>query len=223
MLIGQDVKAQLASLAAALKSKQVAVHQDQPPGFEEMMVMHRMLSIYLMFEKVPWLIRQFMVREYRKADSHRFQFDEVLARMGDLDAGEYDQLLRRRQGLADQLEAFFRKYDVLIMPVTPGPAITHNPDHEAIVLDGQKINYWDYFYYPVCFNATGHPALTIPMGLNHEGLPVALQVVGPLNSEARLIGFARMIEHLHEGFVRPSPKPSNLPQASTPTDRITPH
>lgn len=203
MFVGQDVKGQLSSLAAALKVKQVAVHQDQPPGFEEMMLMHRMLSVYLMFENVPWLIRQFMVREFRKADSRRFQFDEVLARMGDLNTGEYDQLLRRRQGLANQLEAFFRKYDVLIMPVTPGPAIAHNPDHEAIMLDGHKINYFDYFYYPLCFNVTGHPAVTIPMGLNRDGLPIALQVVGPLRSERRLLEFARLIEPLHTGFVRP--------------------
>lgn len=203
MFIGQDVKERLALLAAALESKHVSVRRDQPPGFEEMMLMHRMLGAYLMFEKVPWVIRQFMVREYKKADSHRFQFAEVLDRMSDLDPEKYDDLLRRRQALTNQLEAFFGKYDLLILPVTPGPAIAHNPDHEAITLDGKKINYWDYFYYPTCFNATGHPALTIPMGLNQDGLPVALQVVGPLNSEPRLIDFARMIEPLHQGFVKP--------------------
>lgn len=204
MFIGQDVKARLSSLAAALESRRVAVHRDQPPAFEEMMLMHRMLSSYLMFEKVPWLIRQFMVREYRKADSHRFQFAEVLARMSDLDPEKYEDILRRRQELTDGLEAFFQKYDLLVLPVTPGPAIEHNPNHEAILLDGHSINYWDYFYYPMCFNATGHPALTIPMGLNRDGLPVALQVVGPLHAERRLIEFARMIEPLHEGFVRPA-------------------
>lgn len=203
MVIGQDVKMRLASLAAALESKHVTVRRDQPAGFEEMMLMHRMLSVYLMFEKVPWLIRQYMAREYKKADTHRFQFAEVIDRLSDLDPEKYDDLLRRRQGLVDGLESFFGKYDVLIMPVTPGPAILHNPDHEAIALDGKQINYWDYFYYPVCFNATGHPALTIPMGLNRDGLPIALQIVGPLNSERRLIAFARMIEPLHAGFEKP--------------------
>lgn len=65
------------------------------------------------------------------------------------------------------------RYDLLILPVTPGPAIAHNPNHDAIPLNGRRINYWDYFYYPMCFNATGHPALTIPMGLDRDGLPVA--------------------------------------------------
>ncbi|MCC6588446.1 MAG: amidase [Bryobacterales bacterium] len=203
MFIGHEVKARLTSLAAALESKHATVRRAQPPAFEEMMLMHRMLSIYLMFDKVPWLIRQFMVREYKKADTHRFQFAEVFERMSDLDPEKYDDLLRRRKLLADGLETFFAAHDLLIMPVTPGPAIAHNPDHEAIMLDGKQINYWDYFYYPLCFNVTGHPALTIPMGLNRDGLPLALQIVGPLYSERRLIEFARMIEPLHEGFVRP--------------------
>jgi amidase len=203
MLIGNDVKTRLSSLATALESKHVTVRRDQPPAFEEMMLMHRMLSAYLMFEKVPWVIRQYMVREYKKADSHRFQFGEALNILADLAPQKYDDLLRRRQALTDQLEAFFGKYDMLIMPVTPGPAITHNPDHEALTVDGKQMNYSDYFYYPVCFNVTGHPALTIPMGLNGDGLPIALQVVGPLNSERRLIEFARLIEPLHTGFVKP--------------------
>ena len=206
MFVGQDVKARLSSLAATLESRRVAVHRDQPPAFEEMILMHRMLSAYLMFEKVPWLIRQFMAREFRKADNHRFHFAEVLARFSDMDPEKYEDILHRRQQLTDGLEAFFRKYDLLILPVTPGPAIAHNPTHEAIVLDGHSIDYWDYFYYPICFNVTGHPALTMPMGLNRDGLPIALQVVGPLHSERRLIEFARMIEPLHEGFVRPSPR-----------------
>ncbi|MBL8230506.1 MAG: amidase [Bryobacterales bacterium] len=203
MFVGQDVKLRLASLAAALESKHVMVRRDQPAGFEEMMLMHRLLSIYLMFERVPWLIRQYMVREYRKADSHRFQFAEVLDRMSDLDPEKYDDLLRRRQMLTDRLESFFGKYDLLLMPVTPGPAIPHNPNHGTIALDGKQINYWDYFYYPMCFNVTGHPALTIPLGLNREGLPIAIQVVGPLYSERRLIEFARLIEPLHTGFATP--------------------
>ncbi|MBL8209812.1 MAG: hypothetical protein JNK87_03835, partial [Bryobacterales bacterium] len=204
IFIGQDVKLRLASLAAALQSKQVAVRRDQPADFEDLLLMHRMLSAYLMFEKVPWLIRQFIVREYKQADSRRFHYAEVFDRLSDMDPDKYDELLVRRQALSDRLETFFGKYDILLMPVTPGPAIPHNQSHNPIALDGRQINYWDYFAYPMCFNVTGHPALTLPMGLNRDGLPIALQVVGPLHAERRLIEFARMIAPLHTGFVRPA-------------------
>ncbi len=203
MFVGEDIKASLASLAGALRSKRVTVTSAQPPGFTQMLMMHRLLSVYLAFEKLPWLIRQFLVREYKSADKHRFDFSEALARMSDMDPRRYDDILERRKALTNDLESFFAKHDLLIMPVTSGPAIKHNPEHHPIALDGAQIHYWDYFYYPMCFNATGHPALTIPMGVNREGLPLALQVVGPLHSERRLISFARLIEPLHAGFVRP--------------------
>jgi Asp-tRNA(Asn)/Glu-tRNA(Gln) amidotransferase A subunit family amidase len=89
------------------------------------------------------------------------------------------------------------------MPVTSTAAIKHNPEHNPISVDGTNVDYWDNFLYPAPFNATGHPALTIPLGLNAEGMPIGVQVVGPLNSERRLIAFAKLIEPLHTGFVKP--------------------
>ena len=65
------------------------------------------------------------------------------------------------------------------------------------------MEYWDQFHYPMFFNATGHPALTIPLGLNDQGIAIAVQLVGPMFSEQRLIHFAKMIEKLHEGYVAP--------------------
>jgi aspartyl-tRNA(Asn)/glutamyl-tRNA(Gln) amidotransferase subunit A len=55
----------------------------------------------------------------------------------------------------------------------------------------------------MCFNTTGHPALTVPLGLSEEGLPLAVQIVGPLYSEKRLIQFAKQIQPLHQGYVKP--------------------
>ena len=101
------------------------------------------------------------------------------------------------------MESFFTKYDLLIMPVATVPAFKHNPEHGPIFVDGSTVDYWDNFLYPAVFNATGHPALTIPLGLNSEGVPIAVQVVGPLNSERRLIAFAKLIEPLHDGFIKP--------------------
>ena len=72
-----------------------------------------------------------------------------------------------------------------------------------MAVDDINLEYWDHFHYTMCFNATGHPALTIPLGLNEDKLPVAVQIVGPMFSEQRLIHFARLIQSLHEGFIPP--------------------
>lgn len=55
----------------------------------------------------------------------------------------------------------------------------------------------------MAFNVTGYPALTVPLGLDDSGLPLAVQVVGPRYSERPLIAFAKLIERLHEGHVSP--------------------
>lgn len=203
LFVGQDVKAGLARLVDGLRSNGATVTADQPDNFAEMKQMHALLSVYMMFGKMPWIIRQVVAHDFKRKDNHRLDYREALARMSDVDEGKYDDILRRRAALTEKMERFFDRYDLLLMPVTPGPAIAHNEQHEAITLDGTRIDYWDYFHFPMCWNATGHPALTIPLGLNKEGLPIAIQVVGPLNSERRLIAFARLVAPLHEGFVRP--------------------
>ena len=203
VLVSKDIKDKLKNLTDVLSSKNVSVTNDQPGEYEKMVAMHRMLAIYAAFEKVPWIFRQFVIREFKSVDNHRIDMTEVYERMSDVDPAKYDDILKRRDILRDQMESFFTKYDLLIMPVTTVPAFKHNPEHNPISVDGTNVDYWDNFLYPAVFNATGHPALTVPLGLNAEGLPIAVQVVGPMNSEKRLIKFAKLIEPLHDGFVKP--------------------
>ena len=42
-------------------------------------------------------------------------------------------------------------------------------------------------------NVTGHPAITVPAGLD-QGLPVGLMVTGPLDAEARVLQVASAFE-----------------------------
>lgn len=206
VLVSKDIKDKLKQLTETLSSKNVSVTNDEPADYDKMVAMHRMLTIYTAFEKVPWIFRQLMIRDFKSTDNHRIDLSEVFDRMSDMDPAKYDDILKRRDALTDQMESFLTKYDFLIMPVTTVPAIKHNPEHTPISVDGTNVDYWDNFLYPVVFNATGHPAMTIPLGLNGEGVPIAVQVVGPMNSEKRLIAFARLIEPLHEGFVKPATK-----------------
>ncbi len=204
VVVSKDIKDKLKSFTDVLSSNHVSITADQPPEFERMVAMHRMLGIYTMFEKVPWLLRQLVIRDFKSADNHRIDMSEVYDRMSDMDTTKYDDILRRHDALRDQMEAFLSKYDFLIMPVATTPAFKHNPEHKPISIDGTNVDYWDNFLYPVVFNATGHPALTIPLGLNAEGIPIAVQVVGRMNSEKQLIKFAKLIEPLHDGFVKPA-------------------
>ena len=60
------------------------------------------------------------------------------------------------------------------------------------------------------YSLTGHPALTCPMGLSSEGLPMALQFGAPLHAEGLLLQVAQALE-ASLGWPSPSRLPSRLP------------
>jgi amidase len=61
----------------------------------------------------------------------------------------------------------------------------------------------DYVPYSFIINPTGLPALMIPMGLNKEGLPIGIEIVGPHYSEPELLHIAKLLEPLTPKFQRP--------------------
>ena len=44
-----------------------------------------------------------------------------------------------------------------------------------------------------------NPALSLPCGLDEQGMPFGLQVIGPLRGEARLLAASRALEELFAG------------------------
>ena len=84
----------------------------------------------------------------------------------------------------------FESFDVLVMPTTPvkAHAVPESPDSRAL-LD----NAWDMLSNTSPFNATGHPALSIPCGKS-EGLPVGLMLVGKAFDETTLYRTAATFE-----------------------------
>lgn len=175
----------------------------QPGNVAEMKQMHVLVTAYMAFAKLPWIVRQFVEQEFENGPPLKVDMSEGVARIDDVDEEEYQRILVRRDTLRTAMERFFETCDLLILPVTPTPAFKKNRDRSPMAVDADTLKYWDHFHYSMCFNATGHPALTVPLGLNEEGLPIAVQVVGPMFSEARLIHFAKMIRPLHEGYIAP--------------------
>lgn len=201
--ISNAVKQKLQMLVDSLKNRGATTENVQPGNFAAMRQMHMLLMAYMVFAKQPWIIRQLIKHEFESGTPLKIDMSEGVARIGDPDEAEYSKILQRRDTLTAAMERFFQTYDFLILPITPGPAFVKNPNHEPMAVDDIKMEYWDHFHYTMCFNATGHPALTIPLGLNSEGLPIAVQVVGPMFSEKRLIHFARLIQPITPGFIRP--------------------
>ena len=203
--VANSLKEKMNQLITTLSNNGVWVVNEEPANFAEMRQLHWLQAVYMIFNKQTWIIRQLIKRDFKNSEvKTSIDLSEALERIGDLNEKEYENIRFRRDTLSHALDLFFKKYNFLILPVTPGPAIKHNPNHDRIIEENLNMLYWDYFHYPMCFSLTGHPALTVPLGLNKEGLPLAVQIVGPLYSEQQLIQFAKLIKDLHDGYVRPT-------------------
>jgi len=55
------------------------------------------------------------------------------------------------------------------------------------------------------FNMYGIPAISVPCGFNHEGLPIGLMIAGPRFSEGKVLALARAYEQSTEWHTRQPP------------------
>jgi aspartyl-tRNA(Asn)/glutamyl-tRNA(Gln) amidotransferase subunit A len=73
----------------------------------------------------------------------------------------------------------------------PVPALPVGQDLNDPATERHWID-WSPFSYP--FNMTRQPAASIPCGLTSAGLPIGLQIVGPLYADDRVLRAARAFE-----------------------------
>jgi aspartyl-tRNA(Asn)/glutamyl-tRNA(Gln) amidotransferase subunit A len=96
-----------------------------------------------------------------------------------------------RTELGQRMAAFHQKYDLLLTPMMPVPALPVGQDLNDPATERHWID-WSPFSYP--FNMTRQPAASIPCGLTRAGLPIGLQIVGPLYADAKVLRAARAFE-----------------------------
>ncbi|KAF3889639.1 MULTISPECIES: amidase [Nostocales] len=108
-------------------------------------------------------------------------------------AGEYLKAVSQMQVVSRQIVAFFDTVDVLVLPV-----YLHSPIRVGEWADlspeetFQKIIDWVAPCPPA--NATGQPAIALPVGFDSNGLPIGVQLIGRPAAEATLISLAAQLE-----------------------------
>jgi aspartyl-tRNA(Asn)/glutamyl-tRNA(Gln) amidotransferase subunit A len=115
---------------------------------------------------------------------------------------EVQQLYLRRGALGAHLRQFMERFDLLVTPTVAVPAFDARPPGLGDMAPAALLG-WTPFSYP--FNLTQQPACTIPCGLTASGLPIGLQLVGPMFGDALVLRAARAFE-----TVQPVPRPPAL-------------
>ncbi|HEY4252215.1 MAG TPA: amidase family protein [Roseomonas sp.] len=105
-------------------------------------------------------------------------------------------------------QRFFAKHDVL---VTPSITISPRPWRELYPaeIDGKPTrSYFHWLSLAYYVTLVGHPAVSLPLGLDRNGMPFGLQIVGPRGGDAFVLGVAAAIEAAFAGdatLARPAP------------------
>jgi len=108
-----------------------------------------------------------------------------------LDANALHQLTQRRGVLGSHLRQFMQRFDLILTPSTAVPAFKalaagHSPMNSEAMLG------WTPFSYP--FNLSQQPAISLPCGLTKDGLPMGVQLVGPMFGDALVLRVAKALE-----------------------------
>ncbi|MCC8392865.1 amidase [Paraburkholderia sp. MMS20-SJTR3] len=95
----------------------------------------------------------------------------------------YQQVLLNRAALRGKINRLMSGIDLLIVPVQPFAAPTHE-QLGALAQDPELNARLIQFTAP--FNSSGHPVITLPCGLTEDGLPIGFQLVAAHGAEALL-------------------------------------
>lgn len=107
-----------------------------------------------------------------------------------LDAMDQVNVLTRTMG------AFFNDYDVLLTPTLGAlPAKLGEYDPYAATPPHETFGTWSHLesFLPV-FNATGQPAISLPLCMSSGGLPIGMHLVGRYGSESLLLRLSAALE-----------------------------
>jgi aspartyl-tRNA(Asn)/glutamyl-tRNA(Gln) amidotransferase subunit A len=108
---------------------------------------------------------------------------------------DYLAAVQKREKFGVRMRRFFQDYDLLVAPVAAIPPFgigSEGPTEERYV----KLGDWG-----IPLNAGANlslqPAASVPCGMTADGLPVGLQVIGPVYGDALVMRACRAFEELH--------------------------
>jgi amidase len=118
---------------------------------------------------------------------HASQYGPALRRLIDggreLSGMDYQRILLEAQRFTGQVEMLLYELDLLLAPVQPYAAPTHE-QLSSLALDPEANRRLIQFTAP--FNVSGHPCISLPIGLTEGGLPIGGQFIGRKGGEATL-------------------------------------
>lgn len=116
--------------------------------------------------------------------------------------------LKHQTVLYRRWQSFFERYDVILAPsvcLSPRPWSELFPKE----IDGQATRTYFHWLANAYAGHDRHPAVSLPVGLDRNGMPFGLQIVGPRGGDAKVLAVAAALEAQLKGTrAPPAPCPT---------------
>ena len=123
------------------------------------------------------------------SQEQRAQMDQAFVMLGSgpeqISVSELHDAFELCGEIGTQMGRFHQSYDLLISMATPSPAIDVDTPQPETVKNSVLTR---------PFNMTRQPAASLPVGVTAAGLPVGLQIIGPVNDEMSVFRAAQVLE-----------------------------
>ncbi|EST20668.1 amidase [Streptomyces roseochromogenus subsp. oscitans DS 12.976] len=206
---GSAVRAGVNRVADALADGGARVERHSPllPDLTEAAVLY----MQLLFSS---FVARFPVEVYEQLRTHAAglsaddpSLDAALLRGIGFSHRDWIEANGRRELHRHGWRQLFAEFDAVVCPITPTPAFPHdhNPDlrERRIDIDGVEYPYLDQLVWAGLATMPGLPATAIPAGRSPEGLPVGVQLIGPMFEDRTPLRLAELLERTIGGFQAP--------------------
>lgn len=99
-------------------------------------------------------------------------------------------------------------YDLILSPTTPVSPFPWTLPYADTINGEKQQNYYRWLALTYVITLTTHPAISLPCGRDHRGMPFGLQVTGRFRGDHALLAAAQALEHAFariDGLGRPVP------------------
>ncbi len=207
--VASDIRVALDQLAGRLTKAGATVARSSKlvPDLAESAKLHtRMIRNFAAFGAPPEVFqkaRDNVAMLARDDDSIRAQFMRAPL------MSHHDWLVAEigRARLRAQWRALFAEFDVVLCPPFAVLAFPHDHseprDNRSIDIDGKPHPYISLIVWGTLATPPGLPATVAPIGRSPSGLPIGVQIIGPLLEDRTTIAFVGHLEREFGGFVAP--------------------
>jgi amidase len=204
-----ETVAAMNTLADSLERQGVSVSRTARPAFDPIAAYH----LYLRLLDTGWSGRSTDAQVEQKRQRvaalspEDTSADAIMARTVDTTHRAWLGMNEQRFRFRRVWSAFFRDYDVLLCPAFSTPALPHRQDGSPfgrrLAVEGKDMNYGDLLFWPGLTGGYHLPATVVPMGLTKGGLPLGVQVAGPIYGDRTTLAAAALLEQAGLGFKPP--------------------